>query len=179
MRFCLLALILVSLSAQAQIYQYTDSQGNKVYTNQPPSGVESRAVELNEPNSIQAIELPAPPTQSQNQNLADAYSLLALRLPEDVVRANNGSFSVPVTIEPALAPTHRLQLLVNGAAHGPAIHGQVLEAVNLPRGELELAVAVLSQGKVIQRSAVQSVSVQRVHTQSPALRPTPLPRVIP
>lgn len=179
-------LLAAALPVTAQIYQYTDDKGNRVYTDQPPMGVDATSIELRAINS-----LPAPPssqtsTSSSSADLATAeqqapYSLLQLTgLPdEEALRANNGTFSLQVEISPKLANQHRLQLLINGQAYGAVSASTLLHVVNLERGEHQLAVQVLANGHVVQSSAEQTLSVQRVHTGSPALRPRPTPRPAP
>ena len=58
----LLSLLLISLAATAQIYKTTDEQGNVVFTDQPPEGVEREEVELQRTNTAPPPpERPAPP----------------------------------------------------------------------------------------------------------------------
>ncbi|MCK8659275.1 DUF4124 domain-containing protein, partial [Pseudomonas umsongensis] len=45
-RGLLFILLLIALPATAQIYKYTDAQGNTAYSNQPPDGVTAQPVEL-------------------------------------------------------------------------------------------------------------------------------------
>ncbi|MFU1922692.1 DUF4124 domain-containing protein, partial [Klebsiella pneumoniae] len=45
-------LLAAALPAMAQIYQYTDANGNKVFTNQPPDGVQAQTVELQPTNTV-------------------------------------------------------------------------------------------------------------------------------
>ena len=100
-----LLLLAAALPAMAQIYQYTDANGNKVFTNQPPDGVQAQTVELQPTNTV-GIDTPekssagnAPAADSE----AAAYEILALSdLPtEEALRANNGTFNVSVSIRPA------------------------------------------------------------------------------
>lgn len=180
------ALLVVALPVTAQIFQYTDDKGNRVYTDQPPMGVDATSIDIRGINS-----LPAPTrSKSANSNSADdldtagqiaPYSVLQLNgLPDDeALRANNGTFSLQVEITPKLASQHRLQLLINGQAYGAASTSTTLQVVNLDRGEHTLAVQVLANGQVVQSSAEQTLTVQRVHTSSPALRPRPTPRPTP
>ena len=97
---CLLAAL--ALPASAEIYKYTDANGNKVFTNQPPDGVQAQTVELQPTNTV-GIDTPekssagnAPAADSE----AAAYEILALSdLPtEEALRANNGTFNVSVSI---------------------------------------------------------------------------------
>lgn len=187
MRLIFAALLLtVALPVTAQIYQYTDDKGNRVYTDQPPLGVDATSIELRAVNSLPApasSESTAPSNSdgSDTAKHATPYSLLQLTgLPDDeALRANNGTFSVQVEITPKLASQHRLQLIIDGQAHGSAGTSTTLHAVNLDRGEHRLAVQVLADEQVVQSSAEQTLTVQRVHTSSPALRPSPIPTPTP
>jgi hypothetical protein len=176
MRQCLAFLLLVfALPAAAQIYKYTDASGNTAYTNQPPNGTKAETVELPPLNSVETVVPAAPPplpaTQNQNQNQqsAAAYQVLALKdLPEDeALRANNGSFTVGVAIEPRLQPGHLLQLVVDGAPYGQPTNIPRLQVVELDRGEHSLSVQVLENQRSIQQSETVNLTVQRVHVGRP------------
>ncbi|MDY0250960.1 MAG: DUF4124 domain-containing protein [Pseudomonas sp.] len=181
MRFVFAAVLLAAaLPATAQIYQYTDTKGNRVFTDQPPLGVGASSVELGAINSLPAPKstkpaVPSATDDADTAELATPYSRLQLTgLPDDeALRANNGSFTVQVEITPELAKQHRLQLLVDGQAYGTASSTTRLQIENLERGEHRLAVQVLANDTVLQSSAEQTITVQRVHTGSPALRPNP------
>ena len=178
MRQCLALLLLVfALPAAAQIYKYTDASGNTAYSNQPPNGTKAETVELPPLNSVETVVPAAPPplpaTQNQNQNQnqqsAATYQVLALKdLPEDeALRANNGSFTVGVAIEPRLQPGHLLQLVVDGAPYGQPTNIPRLQVVELDRGEHSLSVQVLENQRSIQQSETVNLTVQRVHVGRP------------
>ncbi len=183
MRTLLTCLLLaLSLPASAQIYSYTDANGNKVYTNQPPEGIDAQTIDLPPTNTVTAPPVSAPtPTADNNANAGATYKVLQLTdIPDDeAMRANNGTFSVGVILQPALAAGHQLQLLLDGQPSGQPSNRPPLQLSNVPRGDHQLAVQVLSAGKVLQQSAVVSFTVQRVNTQSPALRPKPTPKPTP
>lgn len=187
MRLVFAAVLLVAaLPVTAQIYQYTDDKGNRVYTDQPPLGVDATSIDLRATNSLPAATSSKNATSSSDDTTGTAvltapYSVLRLSgLPDDeALRANNGSFSVQVEITPKLASQHRLQLLINGQAYGAASTSTTLQVVSLDRGEHTLAVHVMANGQIVQSSAEQTLTVQRVHTSSPALRPRPTPRPTP
>ncbi len=176
MRQCLALLLLVfALPAAAQIYKYTDASGNTAYSNQPPNGTKAETVELPPLNSVETVVPAAPPplpaTQNQNQNQqsAAAYQVLALKdLPEDeALRANNGSFTVGVAIEPRLQPGHLLQLIVDGAPYGQPTNIPRLQVMELERGEHSFSVQVLENQRSIQQSETVNLTVQRVHVGRP------------
>ena len=170
---CLLCAL--ALPAAAQIYKYTDANGNTVFTNQPPEGQAAETVELPPTNTVQAQPVEsAAPTDAPAAN-AQPYAVLALTdLPsEEALRANNGTFSVGVQIDPRLQPGHSLRLLLDGQPYGQRSNVPRLQLVNVDRGEHSLAVEVLSGDRQVQQSASVTFTVQRVNTSSPALRPPP------
>lgn len=178
MRQCLALLLLVfALPAAAQIYKYTDASGNTAYSNQPPNGTKAETVELPPLNSVETVVPAAPPplpatqTQSQTRNPqnAAAYQVLALKdLPqEEALRANNGSFTVGVAIEPRLQPGHLLQLIVDGAPYGQPTNIPRLQVIELDRGEHSFSVQVLENQRSIQQSETVNLTVQRVHVGKP------------
>ena len=169
-----LVLLLFALPAVAQIYKYTDANGNTAYSNQPPNGTQAETVDLPPLNSVQTVAPPpAPPAPAQNQNEpqqnAAAYQLLALTdVPNgDALRANNGTFTVGVAIQPRLQPGHLLQLILDGKPYGQPTNVPRLQLVELDRGEHSLAVQVLQGPDSVQQSQTVSLTVQRVHVGKP------------
>ena len=173
MRLLLSAILLtITAPATAQIYQYTDMDGRQVFTDQQPLGVDATTVELRTSNSISATESRAQSTNSTAHTSAKKhtfYTLLQLSgLPTNqAIRANDGRFTVQVEISPNLAKQHRLQLLIDGKVYGAATTATTLQIENIDRGEHRLAVQVLTNDKVIQRSTEQTFNVQRVHINRP------------
>ncbi|WP_152226916.1 DUF4124 domain-containing protein [Pseudomonas sp. SCB32] len=180
MRLILTALLLATaLPASAQIYKYTDANGNTVFTNQPPGNVGAQPVQLPPTNTV----APQPPantdngSNSGNTEAQNAYSILALsNLPNDeALRVNNGTFVVEVVVQPQLAMEHQLQLLLDGQPYGAPTHSTSITMENIDRGDHTLAVEVLQGGQVIQTSAPANFTLQRISTNSPQ-RPQVSPR---
>ncbi|MCY1294181.1 hypothetical protein D9M68_566820 [compost metagenome] len=172
-------MLALALPAGAQIYKYTDSNGNTVFTNQPPDGAKAEAVDLPPANTVQ---MQAPTTSSASNaandqaNQAPYRTLRLLNIPDEAaLRANNGTFSVDVELQPPLASGHRLRLLLDGQPYGAPSTVLRLQLVNVERGEHSLAVEVLSGDQSLQQSDTATFTVQRVNTSSPALRPPPPP----
>ncbi|SIR64404.1 protein of unknown function [Pseudomonas sp. B10] len=167
-RSFLYILLLIALPAAAQIYKYTDANGNTAYSNQPPDGVQAQPVELPPLNRVepQAPSAPQAPTAEQPQPPRNAYEILELAgLPTDeALRANNGTFTVNVLIKPRLQPPHQLRLLLDDQPYGQPSNVPVLQLVNIDRGEHRLAVQVIDGQTVIQQSPPAVFTVQRVHT---------------
>ncbi|WP_053153196.1 DUF4124 domain-containing protein [Pseudomonas sp. P1.8] len=166
----LLLLLLLSLAypVMAQIFKYTDAAGNTAYSNQPPNGVDAQTVDLPPVNSIQRqlpsdTEQPAAGTRSRPTH--NDYNVLELSgLPTaGVVRANNGTFTVDVLIEPRLQGTHLLRLLLDGQPYGQPSNVPSLQLINIDRGEHGLAVQVIDGERVVQQSPTATFTVQRAH----------------
>lgn len=160
-------LLSLALPVCAQIYQSQDANGNTVYSNQPAPGQNAEPVVLPPTNRVD-LGSPerAPGTTTKPTNTtAPAYRLLKLSgLPDDqALRANNGTFSVDVQLDPELAPGHRLRLLLDGKPHGQPSTATRLQVSNADRGEHSLAVEVLRDGQAIQQSRPVTFTVQRVH----------------
>ncbi|MNQ55827.1 hypothetical protein D3C85_699310 [compost metagenome] len=182
MRLIISCLLLASaLPALAQIYKYTDADGNTVFTNQPPDGAASEKVELPPTNAIPMQPPSTPASDSTGTELQAVYQVLELTdIPdEEALRANNGTFSVSVRLEPRLQPGHSLRLRLDGKPYGQAVNVPRLQLANVDRGDHSLAVDVLSGTRLVQSSAPISFTVQRVNTRSPALRPPPPPTPTP
>ncbi len=166
-RTFLYILLLIALPAAAQIYKYTDANGNTAYSNQPPDGVQAQPVELPPLNRVepQAPSAPQSPRPEAPQPARNAYEILELAgLPTDeALRANNGTFTVNVLIKPRLQPPHQLRLLLDDRPYGQPSNVPVLQLVNIDRGEHRLAVQVIDGQTVVQQSPPAVFTVQRVH----------------
>ena len=175
--FCALA-----LPASAQIYKYTDDRGNVVYSDQPPEGRTAQTIELAPTNTVEAQAPVDVPGHTETAEQSAAYTVLRLKdLPSaDAIRANNGTFSVGVEIQPRLQSGHSLRLLLDGRPYGKPTTAPRLQLTNIDRGEHSLAVEVLSGDTPLQTSQTQTFTVQRVHTNNPATRPPkPQPKPAP
>jgi hypothetical protein len=165
-RGLLLMLLLIALPAVAQIYKYTDADGNTAYSNQPPDGVPAQLVDLPPLNSLEPQPPPAPSTEStRHKPPHSAYEVLQLTgLPTgEALRANNGTFTVSVLIKPRLETPHLLRLLLDGQPYGQTSNVPILQLVNIDRGEHSLAVQVINGESVLQQSPTVTLTVQRVH----------------
>ncbi|WP_458129035.1 DUF4124 domain-containing protein [Pseudomonas sp. Z2-11] len=166
--FSIILLSLLALPATAQIYKYTDADGNTAYSNQPPDGVPAQAVELPPLNSVEAQtpasrEAPAAAQGSDAQR--NAYDILELTdIPtEEALRSNNGTFTVGVRAQPRLQGPHLFRLLLDGQPYGQPSNVPRLQLVNIDRGEHSLAVQVINGERLVQQSETVTFTVQRIH----------------
>lgn len=176
-------LLALALPASAQIYKYTDANGNTVFTNQPPDGAAAESVNLPPTNTVE-MQIPSIPADTSGATSAQSavpYSVLSLTgIPDDeAMRANNGTFVVGVNIQPRLQPGHQLRLILDGEPYGQASNVPSLQLTNVERGEHSLAVAVVLGDRIIQQSATETFTVQRISVNSPARPPVTPPRPTP
>lgn len=178
MRFSwlLLGAALVCTGLSAEVYQYTDANGNRVFTDKPPLDVNAEEVKLPEVNRTQMpkVRKKSSPVASDEDaaSASGPYQQLAIKGHDDgsSVRANDGNLLLDIDIQPRLASGHRLQLMVDGQPHGDAIRSLTLPASNLPRGEHSIAVRVMSGERVVQASSALTLIIQRTSVNSPARR---------
>ena len=106
-----LILLLLSLGAQAELFKWKDAEGNIIYSDQPPSGVEKEKHQIEKESlppiiSTPALQQPTPSSSrsSEVQEEPDRYTNLAIVSPENdtSVRQNAGNVSINVAIEPYL-----------------------------------------------------------------------------
>lgn len=165
-------LLALALPASAEIYRYLDDRGNPVYTNQPPEGVTSESVRLAPINTVAA---PTPSssdaTATDESQAPQRYEQLAIEGVSDgsVLRANAGDVSINIVLQPALHESHQLQLLLDGQPVAEPGRQTRFSFSAMDRGEHRLQAVVLAAGEELQRSAVLTFTVQRVHIGSPAL----------
>jgi hypothetical protein len=175
MRSLLACLLLaLSLPATAQIYSYTDANGNRVFTNEPPQGSDAQLVQLPPTNTVAAQPInPSNIAAPTNNSMNAPFSVLQLTgLPtEEAMRANNGTFSVGVTTMPDLSASQQLQLILDGQPYGSPSSNPPLQLTELARGDHSLAVQVLSGGSVVQKSSAVTFTVQRVALATPKATP--------
>ena len=166
--FSIILFLLLALPAAAQIYKYTDANGNTAYSNQPPQGIPAQTVELAPLNSIERQPPTSPDTPTpvpEREEPGQAYEVLELTdIPtEEALRANNGTFTVGVRARPRLQSPHLFRLLLDGQPYGQPTNVPRLQLVNIDRGEHSLAVQVIDGERLVQQSDTVTFTVQRVH----------------
>lgn len=177
---CLLAAL--ALPASAEIYKYTDANGNTVFTNQPPQGTNAEEVSLPPVNTVQSPPPPTMPGNNQgNASTEQVYSVVEITdVPtEEALRSNNGSFTVGVRLEPQLRIGDSIQLVLDGQPYGGLTNSLQFPLNNIERGDHTLAAHVFSGDRLIQQSATVPFTVQRTSTNNPTRvtppKPTPRP----
>lgn len=162
---CLLAPVL----ATAEVYTYVDSQGNRVFTDQPHSNAKrvplapSNRIAAN-PGAVKVLKPQTPPT-AVKQPPSVPYQLLRILVPEPdaEVRSSPGELIVSVTSEPSLQPGHSYRLLLDGKPTGEPGSSPVFALAAIDRGRHQLAVEILdTAGRIVERTPSQPFEMLRI-----------------
>jgi hypothetical protein len=164
----LVVCLALPVAVGAQIYSWTDAQGNTVFSDQkPPSGVASHSVELKPLNTVPAAPAPNSAAQAAPQSAPSVTKQVEPQLRivspknEQALRANNGDITIKLQLSPELAKGQALQLYLDGKV---VYVGRSLDVrqQNLDRG-VHHAYAVLTdaQGQVLRRSKAITFYVLR------------------
>ncbi len=153
-RIVLVSLILVIGSAQAEIYRYTDPDGNVSFSNRPPAGSEAQPVELTPLNTVSPPPAIQKDTESSSGDQQQPYTSLSISEPqaEESIRDNAGNVTISVSLTPALRDSDNVHLYMDGneMARGPytSFHFQSID-----RGRHEVHAEVKNkQGKSLIKS---------------------------
>lgn len=160
----LLLLGLFGLTAHAGVYTYIDADGNRVFTDQPPSGHAER-IEL-APSNAMPTHSPAP-TAVPPAALPREQTYQILRIltptPDAVVREISGDLIVTASSEPGLHPGHGYRLILDGQPQGQAGRSPVFPLENLDRGTHQISVEILdAQGRIVERTPSQPFHLKRI-----------------
>ncbi|HEF4760476.1 TPA: DUF4124 domain-containing protein [Pseudomonas putida] len=151
--------------ATAEVFTYIDAQGNRVFTDQPPSG-NAKRVPLAPSNRMSATDsAPASPAKKTKKKPPLHYDLLRILVPEPdaTIRSTAGEIIVSVTSEPGLQRGHHYRLLLDGQPTAKPGPSPVFALTNIDRGTHQLSVEILDEkGQTVERTANQPFHMQRV-----------------
>lgn len=163
-------LILLSCSASADVYTYTDAQGNRVFTDQPHKN--AKRVDIPPSNSTsgtppirRAERAPAKPKAQAQATTLYRYDMLRILVPDPdaTVRSAQGELIVSVTSEPALQRGHSYRLSMDGKPQAQVGRSPVFPLKNIDRGTHQLAVEILDEsGRVLEKTPSQPFHMQRI-----------------
>jgi hypothetical protein len=171
MRLILLPLLFLAFAASADIYRWTDAEGNVVFGDNPPEGVQAERIQLRQPMTTpampQARDILERGRETANGIPASPYERLRIASPGDdePVRANDGNFTITVDINPELRTQagHRLRLILDGSPVGTSDRPS-FEMRNIDRGTHRIQVQVLDRDEqVIQESGTVQFHLLRHH----------------
>lgn len=167
MRVWLLLACLIALPVAAEVFTYTDAQGNRVFTDQPGTG-NAKRVPMAPSNRMSANPTGAVPVIIGKKTATPPpfhYDMLRVLIPEPdaTVRSSAGELIVSVTSEPGLQRGHRYRLLVDGQPTSEPGRSPVFALNNLDRGSHNLSVEIIDeQGRTVERTANQHFHMLRI-----------------
>lgn len=166
-KLCVLSLLFFMMGAlQAQIYKWTDSDGNVHFSDQPHQGAEQ--VDLPPSQTFSApnqggnnTNVPAVPPTGDTER---GYKVLKISQPQDqaTIRNNQGYVPVIATISPELKSGDMLQILYDGEPLGDPKPTTVFALNDVKRGSHTIAVQVLDEeGNVLTTSEPITIFMHR------------------
>lgn len=149
-----LVVLIVPMLTAAEVYRWTDDQGRVHFGDRPPGNRPSETVDVREPvravpleGAREILDRPVRPRGAQAEG-DGAYTRIAIVRPEDGagVRANDGTVSAEVALEPALdtAAGHRVVWLLDGEEVGSGSSGRATFQ-GLDRGDHTLRARVIDE----------------------------------
>lgn len=160
----LLSFALMIAPLHAQIYKWTDSDGNVHFSDKPHPGAEE--VTLPE---IQTFSSPTPspstsPTVAEAEDAVQDNYTVDIVMPKDqeTIRNNQGYVVVNVQISPELKKNDKVQLIFDGAPLGDPLPTTVFALRDIKRGSHTLKAELISaQGKVVDNSETVTFFMHR------------------
>lgn len=155
--------------AHADVYTYTDAQGNQVFTDQPRKN--AKRVPLPTSNNLSQSAAPtttvkrSPPVAQAPPKIVTHYVLLRILAPEPdgTVNQSSGELVVTVTSEPALSEGDQYQILLDGKPAAPPGPSPVVMIKAVDRGLHQLAAEIIdNEGNTVERTAPQKLNMQRI-----------------
>ena len=140
---------------QAEIYKWTDSNGNVYFSDKPQPGAEEivlpKVQTYSTPKQVIEPTVPEQPTKIENV----PYKKVDIVYPEDqsTIRNPQGAVSVRLELNPKLRKGDRLQLIFDGSPSGAPLPTTVFALQRMHRGSHTLAAEVIdSKGLVLNTS---------------------------
>lgn len=161
--------VLAMSAAATPVYKTVDSNGNVSYSDVPDIGTQTQELEL-PPVNIQlalppspAIEEPAAPTLPPDYRLRIDWPE-----PDSTIPPGQIEVEARLHIEPALAPAHWIQWLVDDEPQGEPTTANALVLTQLIRGSHQLRAIVMdSDGVVLAQSEPVTIHVRRASAKHP------------
>lgn len=176
MRWMMISLVLLAVSAHAdEIYRTVDENGNVVFTDKPSPEQRKSAqpVEVQPPNTFNTEEatVSSGGLRSQSNDDGGTGHVLLITAPENdaTVRANNGNVDVVAKVSPAPKRGQQLVLLMDGTPVGVQPEGDTWHLQNIDRGAHVLTLHLVdpNTGEALAQSAPSTFYLQRASVARP------------
>lgn len=165
-RFIISLLLVIPLAAAAQVYKSIDENGNTVYSDKPPTnGSDAEKVQVGAPNtSPPPRHVDRPESVVEQKKIEVSVDITSPEHDTTIAIGFAGNFSVTAAVNPPLGYGNSAQLLIDGAAIGPAQTHTSWALSNIFRGSHILTVVISdSAGKELAESPPITVHVLRAN----------------
>lgn len=156
------------MATVAQVYKSVDENGNTVYSDRPPAnGSSAEKVQVGTPNMSpppRQVDRPAPVPVVKQKKIVVGVDITSPAHDTAIAIGFAGNFSVTAAVNPPLGNGNSAQLLIDGAAIGPAQAHTSWALSNIFRGSHILTVVISnSAGKKLAESPPITVHVLRAN----------------
>ena len=165
-RFIIIMLLAIPLATVAQVYKSVDENGNTVYSDTPPAnGSSSEKIQVGEPNiSPPPRHVDRPAAVVEQKKVEVGVDITSPAHDTTIAIGFAGNFSVTAAANPPLGNGNSAQLLIDGAAIGPAQTHTSWALSNIFRGSHILTVVISnSAGEKLAESPPITVHVLRAN----------------
>lgn len=152
--------------AQADVFRWTDAQGNVHFSDTPQPGAQK--INLPEPQTFSSPPVPEA-TMVSNKDKNDAqkegkdFSIkITQPLDQETLRDNQGYVPVVVKVEPELSSGYQLQMVFDGKTLGKPQSSPLFALNNVLRGSHRISVNLVNdKGNVVKSSEPITIFMQR------------------
>ena len=168
----LLFLLINTAYAAQTVYQWTDDQGNTVFSDKPqhPDAKQIEVAPLPSFNPGTVVDKDAA-TPKDDKVQKVSYQTLAVMSPknEENIWSNPGIILVSVDVKPELAKEDKIVVLIDGKATDSPANGTNFQVTNVERGTHTLQAQIRdSQGKVVKTSNSVTVYMHKASLNQPS-----------
>ena len=146
---------LLYFSAHADIYKWTDSNGNVSFSDKPRPGAEQVILPDVQTFSSPVVSQTSSKTAPQKNNTKQTYTILKIVSPEGegTIWDNQGNLNVLIQVQPVLKKGDNFQLIFDGKPIGEPQTAPAFSLTNIDRGTHTVGVQIIDTfGKVRQTS---------------------------
>lgn len=157
--------ILLTATAQAELYKWVDENGEVVYSDEPPhesaEPLDPPPINTTPPPKVApksfSSQKPATPAPAEQKKPVTSYKEFKITSPgnDEAVRNNAGNVSISFALNPALdqAAGHTINLRVDGEVVQKDIKGSSVTIPHMDRGTHKLSAEIRdAQGKLLRTS---------------------------
>ncbi|MFD1260963.1 DUF4124 domain-containing protein [Entomomonas asaccharolytica] len=176
-----ITLLLACASLNAQVYSYVDSNGNTIYTDNPPENQATRNLDIKVTPSVNKTEnnvdeadlktvrlSPTTPINVPNASNGESnapfkvisinYQSLTIVTPEheDTITNSDGQLMITLESSPKLSSNHKYRIIIDGETVGEST-SPTFSINNLERGEHKLVAKIIDSDKNVIKKTEQQV----------------------